>query len=96
MAFVTAEGEVTRVVWDGKGATVKESFTKRDGTEGAAYYTAFFDEPHGLNVGDTGRFNGILGVKPSTYTGSDGKTRTGVDVTINSTRFTPAGDSDPF
>ena len=82
--------EVTRTFWGGKGAGLKESFRKQDGTEGAAYYSAFFDEEHGLSEGDRGNFSGLLGTKVSTYE-KDGETKYGVDVTLNSARF-EAGD----
>ena len=67
MAFITVTGEVTRTFWNGQGAGIKESWTTNDGDERAAYYSAFFDEPHGLEEGDAGKFSGRLGVKPNTY-----------------------------
>ncbi len=56
MAFAIVNGSVNRTFFEGKGASIKETFTKRDGTESASYYTAFFDAPHGLREGDTGKF----------------------------------------
>ena len=88
--------EVTRTFWGGKGAGLKEAFRKNDGTEGARYYSAFFDEEHGLSEGDRGNFSGLLGTKVSTYE-KDGETKYGVDVTLNSARFEAAdsgSDSD--
>ena len=61
MAFITVTGEVTRTFWNGQGAGIKESWTTNDGDERAAYYSAFFDEPHGLEEGDAGKFSGRLG-----------------------------------
>lgn len=58
-----SNGTVENVFFDGKGARIKESFTKRDGTEGATYVTAFFEEPHGLQIGDAGKFQGAISVK---------------------------------
>lgn len=82
--------EVTRTFYNGKGAGLKETFKLRDGSDGARYYSAFFDEEHGLSEGDRGNFSGLLGTKVSTYE-KDGETKYGVDVTLNSARF-EAGD----
>lgn len=91
MAIISIRNaEVTRTFWNGKGAGLKEAFRKNDGTEGARYYSAFFDEEHGLSEGDRGNFSGLLGTKVSTYE-KDGETKYGVDVTLNSARF-EAGD----
>lgn len=62
-----------------------EKFTKRDGTEGASYYSAFFTEPHGLNEGDSGVFKGNLSVSLRNYE-VEGETRYSADATINNTR----------
>lgn len=78
--------EVTRTFYNGKGAGLKETFKLRDGSDGARYYSAFFDEEHGLSEGDRGNFSGLLGTKVSTYE-KDGETKYGVDVTLNSARF---------
>ena len=91
MAWIITSGEVISVGFEGKLAKVKESFTKRDGTEGAAYFSAFFEAPHGLDVGAKGKFSGVLGVKPDIY---EGKAK--ADVTINQTRFEVAEDEDAF
>lgn len=90
--------EVTRTFSfnGGTGAGLKETFTKRDGSEGATYYSAFFEGEHSLSKGDRGNFSGLLGTKVSTYE-KDGETKYGVDVTLNSARFEAAdsgSDSD--
>ena len=102
MAIIVVQAEVTRTFYNGKGAGLKETFKLRDGSEGAKYYSAFFEEEHGLSEGDRGKFSGLLGTKVSEYE-KDGETRHGVDVTLNSTRFErddSAGsaddDSEPF
>lgn len=98
MAIISIRNaEVTRVFYNGKGAGIKESFTLRDGGEGARYYSAFFDEEHGLSEGDRGDFSGLLGTKVNQYE-KDGETKYGVDVTLNSARFEAASDDDgaPF
>ena len=80
-------GIVEKVFFDGKGARVKESFARRDGSEGASYYTAFFDTAPGIKEGDKGRFWGLHSVKLEEYEG-----KTAYKVTLNSARFTPAED----
>lgn len=87
MAIITIKNaEVTRTFYNGLGAGLKETFKLRNGEEGVKYYSAFFDEAHGLSEGDRGKFSGLLGTKVSEYE-KDGETRYGVDVTLNSTRF---------
>ena len=92
MAWITTKSNarVERVTFEGKCATVVEAFVKNNGETGKASYSAFFDSPHGLEVGETGKFSGILGVKPELY---DGKAR--ANVTINSARFEPS-DTEEF
>lgn len=85
MAYVIAEGTVQRTFFEGKGLAFKESFTKRDGTEGASYYTAFFQEPHGLAEGDSATFKGNISVSLRSYE-KDGETRYSADATINNTK----------
>lgn len=94
--------EVTRTFFNGKGAGLKETFKLRDGGEGVKYYSAFFEEEHGLSEGDVGNFSGLLGTKVSEYTDKQGETRQGVDITLNSTRYeqgenqAAAGSDEPF
>lgn len=97
MAFAIVNGTVQRTFFEGKGASVKETFTKRDGTEGASYYTAFFESPHGLSEGDTGKFSGLLSAKSREYEGNDGQTRHSADIVLNSAKFETAESEDsPF
>jgi len=95
MAYVTVNGSVEQTFYEGKGARIKESFTKRDGEAGAAYYSAFFEQEHGLNVGDEGKFSGLLGVKSEEY---DGKHF--ARVTLNNTKaeniVSADGEEAPF
>lgn len=97
MAFAIVNGTVQRTFFGGKGASVKESFTKRNGSEGASYYTAFFDAPHGLAEGSTGKFSGLLSAKVSSYE-KEGETRHSADIVLNSAKFEAAEseDSSPF
>lgn len=94
MAIVSVEGEVTRTFYGGLGAAVVEKFTKRDGSEGKDYFTAFFNEPHGLSEGDTGTFRGTFSAKIREYD-KDGETRQAVDKTLNSTKFTRKDSAPP-
>lgn len=96
MAFAIVNGEVNRVFYDGKGISIKETFQKRDGTEGAAYYTAFFEEDPGIAEGATGKFSGNLSAKAREYE-SNGETKLSADIVLNNARFEPADDGDkPF
>lgn len=92
MAIAIVNGTVNRVFYNGQGASIKESFTKRDGTEGASYYTAFFDQPHGLDEGATGKFSGLLSTKIRDYDDKDGNPKQSLDVVLNSARFEAAQD----
>lgn len=100
MAIVNIKnGTVERTFYNGQGAAIKESFTKRDGTGGYQRYTAFFDEPHGLGEGDTGDFSGLLSLKTEEYPEGSGKHY--ARATLNSARVQnqSAGavdDSAPF
>lgn len=85
MAYVIAEGTVVRTFFNGKGLTFKEEFTKRDGTEGASYFTAFFAEEHGLDEGDSATFKGNISVKLDTYE-KDGETKYSATATLNNTK----------
>lgn len=92
MAIAIVNGEISRVFFNGQGASVVEKFQKRDGTEGAKYYTAFFDEPHGLEEGSVGKFSGLLSTKIREYE-KDGETRQSFDVILNSARYEPTESS---
>lgn len=81
MALIYVNGTIEGTFFDGKGARIKESFVKRDGTEGATYYSAFFDEPHGLNVGDVVKASGLHSAKVEEYEGKQY-----ARVTLNSAR----------
>jgi hypothetical protein len=99
MAFAIVNGTVQRTFFDGKGASVVETFQKRDGTEGKSYYTAFFDAPHGLSEGSTGKFSGLLSAKAREYEDKEGNNRVTADIVLNSARFeadNSAEDDSPF
>ena len=96
MAFAIVNGTVNRTFFDGKGASVVETFQKRDGTEGKSYYTAFFDEPHGLEEGATGKFSGLLSAKAREYQDKDDNRRVAADIVLNSARYEPSESDSPF
>lgn len=92
MAWITVRNaEVTNVFYNGLGAKIKESFTKGDGTPGAAYFSAFFTEPHGLEVGSLGTFGGTMGAKATEF---EGKWR--AEITLNNTTFQPVEGNGGF
>lgn len=76
--------------FDGKGVRIKESFIKRDGTDGASYWTGFSEEPLGLDKGDKGKFQGTL--SPGIVDEYEGKSR--VKQAINGLRFEADDDGD--
>lgn len=85
--WVIVNGEVTSTFYNGKGAKVKESFKKQDGSTGESYYSAFFENEHGLEVGAVGKFSGFGSVKAEEYPVDSGSWWG--RITINNTRFEP-------
>lgn len=86
MATVTAKGEIGRVFFDGKGAEVVEKFTVR-GSEVTVRWSAFFDQPHGLEVGSVVEVTGLHGDKSDSWPDKGtGEIRHGVKRTINKAR----------
>lgn len=88
MAWTIINGEVTNVFHEGKGAKVKETFTKRDGTEGTALYSVWFEAPHGLSIGDTGKFSGPSSLATEEY--PEGSGTWYARLSLNNTRFEPS------
>lgn len=86
---------VTRVFYNGLGAEFTETFTKRDGTEGSTKYSAFFEEPHGLNGGEVGNVSGLTSVKARIWTPENGEPVAIGDIVLNSARFEASEDT-PF
>ena len=95
MAIVSLKDvKVGRVFFEGKGAEFVEEFQTRSGETGTKKYSAFFDEPHGLSVGDTGNVSGLLSVKASLWEREDGDALPVADIVLNSPRFEATGGSD--
>ena len=86
MAFITIEGTISRVFYNGKGAEVTESFKKRDGSEGTKRYTLWFQSEHGLAEGSTGKFSGMLGVDVDEWTDKENNVRHTAKVSVNGAR----------
>lgn len=79
--------EVTRLI-PGKGFAAKETFEKRDGSQGAQYVTVWFgNEAPSLQVGDIVSGSGFTSVRTNNYTDKSGEQRTSYDLTLNSARI---------
>ena len=105
MAYVNIRDAVVKgSFFNGKGLKFAEQFTKRDGTPGESYFTAFFDQPHGLSDGTKlSKVGGVLSVKGRIYDPEDGEARAMVDVVLNNPTYevaeggsAPADDDSPF
>ena len=86
MAYATVEGTITRTFFNGKGAEVTETFKKQDGSEGKSRYSLWFQQPHGLSEGDSGKWSGALSVKVDQCEGNDGNTRQTAKLSLNQAR----------
>lgn len=95
MAYVIVDGVVDRTYFEGKGVTFHEEFKKRDGETGKAYFSAFFDSPHGLSEGDKGTFKGNLSVRLREYE-VEGQTKYSADATLNNAKYEAASGDEPF
>lgn len=104
MATTTVQGEVTRVFFDGRGAEVTEQYEIR-GEARKTRWAAFFESPHGLEVGQQVEVSGLHGDKLDEWPDRDDPavTRRSVKRTLNRARIvgevTPAGgawEHDPW
>jgi hypothetical protein len=86
MAFTEVSGTVTRTFFNGKGAEVVESFTKKDGSEGKSRYSLWFAAEHGLREGDTGKWRGALSVAVDEWVDKESVTRHSAKVSLNGTK----------
>lgn len=79
--------EVAYVNRTGNGVQVVERWESK-GNKGQTRFTAWFDGPHGLKVGDRIDVSGFLGARVGEpWTGSDGVERTSVELSLNSPRI---------
>jgi hypothetical protein len=83
MATITVNGSVERVFHNGAGATVIEPFTTKDGKERNNRYTVWFQEAHGLTIGEVVEISGLHSVVVEEWTGDDGVVRHSAKVNIN-------------
>jgi hypothetical protein len=81
MAFVTVKGTINRVFYQGKGAEVVEKFNVK-GRDVSKYWSAWFENPHGLSEGDQVEVSGLHGDELNEYE-KDGETRRNVKRSIN-------------
>ena len=98
MAYLILDGEVANDFYEGKGIGVVEKFKKRDGSEGQARYTAWFEEAPGLEVGQKGTFKGNVSARVRDWEDNDGNTRHSADISLNNAKFEASADDDsaPF
>lgn len=83
MAFITVTGTVKGKVWNDKGINIVESYKNADGKEISRYYTAWFESPQGIEIGSAISVSGVLSVKVTPKTGTDGIERHFADISIN-------------
>lgn len=88
MAIVKLQNvEVTRVNSSGHGVQVAEKFQVQ-GKERQTRYTVWFEEPHGLAVGNVISVSGFLGAKVGEpWVGQDGQERRSVELSVNKPRI---------
>jgi len=80
---------VTRINSKGNGLVVTESNTVAD-REYVTKFTVWFDQAHGLVVGDVVSLSGFLSAKVGEpWKGRDGMERRSVEFSVNSPRITP-------
>jgi len=80
---------VTRINGKGNGLVVTESTTVGE-REYVTKFTVWFEEPHGLVVGDVVSLSGFLSAKVGDpWTGRDGMERRSVEFAVNKPRITP-------
>lgn len=92
MAIVNLKDvSVKRVFYNGLGAEFVETFQTQSGETAEKKYSAFFEQPHGLSVGDRGNVSGLLSVKARLWE-RDGEAPVPMaDIVLNSPRFEASG-----
>ena len=95
MAFITVTGTVKNKVWDDKGLNIVESYTNADGKLITRYYTAWFESPQSIAVGEPISVSGVLSVKVTPKTGTDGIERHFADISINKSEIKQAKGEAP-
>lgn len=72
MATITVTGTVTGVFFENKGARISEYFPKKDGGTGENKFTAWFETPQPLVVGEAVTVTGLHSAKIEDWTDRDG------------------------
>lgn len=88
---------VTYVNGRGFGVKVTETSESR-GKAFKQQYTLWFDEPHGLTVGDVVSVSGFLSAKVGTWQDREGNDRNSVELSVNKPELTehePVGTAEP-
>jgi hypothetical protein len=91
MATVTVQGKVSRTFFNGKGAEVVEELDVK-GKPVQKRWDAWFEQPHGLNDGDTITVSGLHGDAIDEWE-KDGETRRKVKRTLNKARLVNVPDA---
>lgn len=84
MAFIQVAGEVTRTFYNGRGAEVTESFAA-GGKDIKKRWACWFENEHGLNVGQQVEVSGIHSDEVSEWE-KDGEVKHNVKRSINKTK----------
>jgi hypothetical protein len=88
MAKLEINGTVEKVFYEGKAASVTESYKDRDGKDQIKRYTAWFKDPHGLDVGDTVSVQGLHSAQIDEWTDEvSGEIRRAAKVALNNARI---------
>ena len=72
MARTTVSGTVTRVFYENKAADVTEYYQTKEGEQRSTKYTAWFDGPENINVGEAVVVTGDLSAKIEDWKDRDG------------------------
>lgn len=83
MAFITAKGTITRIFHNGTGAELTESWNGREGKPMSKRWTAWFEQPHGLQEGETVELTGVHGDGVDEWQDKEQQTRHTVKRSIN-------------
>lgn len=97
MAKITVEGSVGRLFYENKGVEVIEFYKSRTGEKKSRKYTAWFENPQNLTVGQTGTFSGSLSAEIDDWKNQDGspkldqsgKPGRSIKLAINGATFDP-------
>jgi len=91
MAITTVKGSVSRVFFDGRAAEVTESFEIK-GKEITKRWACWFQEEHGLNVGDVAEVSGLHDDKIDSWDDkTSGEKRYSVKRSLNKARLGVSG-----